>query len=226
MDICRNYKKVDMALVEKFAKLDESASINECLGANGALQHDFRPVWPGIRSCGRAFTVLARAGDNLILHKAISMLQPGDFLVVTCDGFQESGGMWGGIMSTAALTMGCVGMVIDGCVRDTMLMKKAGFNVWCRGISVKRSTKIAPGKINVPIIIGNVVVNPGDLVFADNDAVVVVPQEEAASVYESAAAREAKEDKSLEIVLRDGTYTFLGNPAFKAAYDKLGLEEE
>ncbi|MGE4354399.1 MAG: RraA family protein [Oscillospiraceae bacterium] len=226
MDVCKNYEKVDMALVEKFAKLEESASINECLKENGALQHDFRPVWPGIRSCGRAFTVLARAGDNLILHKAITMLQPGDFLVVACDGFQESGGMWGGIMSTAALTMGCVGMVIDGCVRDTMLMKKVGFNVWSRGISVKRSTKIAPGKINVPIIIGNVSVNPGDLIFADNDAVVVVPREQALSVYELAAEREAKEDKSLEIVLKDGTYTFLGNQAFKTEYDRLRLEEE
>ncbi len=224
-DVIRNYPRVEDDLIRKFARLDESASINECLPVNGALPHDFRPVWPEQRMVGRAFTVRARPGDNLILHKALTLLSPGDVLVATCDGFQESGGMWGGIMSQAAKTMGAAGLVIDGCVRDTVMMKKISFPVWSRGISVKSSTKQTGGKINHPITIGNVLVHPGDLVFADNDAVVIIPREQAAATLEKALAREAHEEESLKRVQKDGTYTFFGN-TFHETYAKLGLSEE
>ena len=225
MDIVRNYAKVGDDLIREYARLDESASINECLPVNGALSHDFRPIWPEQKAVGRAFTVRARPGDNLILHKAITMIKPGDILVVTCDGFQESGGMWGGIMSRAAQTMGAAGLVIDGCVRDTMMMKRIGFPVWSRGISVKGSTKLTGGKINNPITIGNVPVNPGDLVFADQDAVVIVPREQADDILKKAVAREQLEDATLKKVEQDGTYTFFGNP-FHETFAKLGLSEE
>lgn len=225
-DVLKTYDKVGADIIKKFSTLDESASINESLKVSGALNHDFRPVWPGTKIVGAAFTVRTRAGDNLMLHKALTLLKPNDVLVVSCDGFQESGGMWGGIMSTAAKTMGCPGMIIDGCVRDTMMMKKIEWWVWSRGISVKRSTKLTPGQINHPIVLGNVLINPGDLVFADNDGVVIVPREQAAEVYELACAREKKEDEMLEKVKKDGTQTFNGNAAFKEAFAKLGLSEE
>ena len=225
-DIIKTYEKVGADIIKKYDTLDESASINECLKVSGALNHDFRPVWPGTKIIGAAFTVRARAGDNLILHKALTLLKPGDVLVVTCDGFLESGGMWGGIMSTAAKAMGCPGMIIDGSVRDTMLMKEIGWYVWSRGIDVKRSTKATGGKINHPIVIGNVPVNPGDLVFADNDGVVIVPRLQAAEVFDMACEREKREAVLLEKVRKDGTQTFNGNEAFKAAYEKLGLTEE
>jgi 4-hydroxy-4-methyl-2-oxoglutarate aldolase len=225
-DIVKNYEKVGADILKKYSTLDESASINECLKVNGALNHDFRPVWPGTKIIGSAFTVRARAGDNLILHKAITLLKPGDILVVSCDGFQESGGMWGGIMSTAAKAMGCPGMIIDGCVRDTMMMKDIEWWVWSRGISVKRSTKCTGGQINHPIIIGNILVNPGDLVFADNDAVVIIPRAQAAEVYELAAAREKREEELLSKVRKDGTQTFNGNETFKAAFKHLNLSED
>jgi 4-hydroxy-4-methyl-2-oxoglutarate aldolase len=161
-----------------------------------------------------------------MLHKAITMLKPNDILVVSCDGFMESGGMWGGIMSVAAKTMGCPGMIIDGCVRDSMMMKKVEWWVWSRGLNIKRSTKITPAQINHPIIIGNVLVNPGDLVFADNDGVVIVPREKAQEVYDQACAREKKEDELIARVKQDGTQTFNGNAAYKATFEKLGLSEE
>jgi len=224
-DVVKSYEKVGDDLLRRYGELDESASINECLPVNGALAHDFRPVWPEQKVVGRAFTVRARPGDNLILHKAITLLQPGDVLVVTCDGFLESGGMWGGIMSQAAMTMGAVGLIIDGCVRDTLMMKKIGFKVWSRGISVKGSTKSTAGKINHPITIGNVLVNPGDLVFADHDAVVVVPRLQAEDVLKKAIDRERHEDETLKKVLKDGTFTFFGNP-FHETYARLGLKEE
>jgi 4-hydroxy-4-methyl-2-oxoglutarate aldolase len=222
-DVVKNYEKVGLDLIKKYSTLEESASINETLEVSGALNHDFRPVWPGTKMVGAALTVRARAGDNLILHKAITMIKPGDVLVVSCDGFQESGGMWGGIMSTAAQKMGAAGMVIDGSVRDTMMMKKINWPVWASGISVKRSTKMTGGQINVPVVIGNVVVNPGDLVFADNDAVVIISREKAAEVYELAIKREEDEDAMLEKVVNKGALTF---EKFKDAYQKLNLKEE
>lgn len=224
-DVVKTYAKVSDEIIAQYKKIDESASINECLPVSGALTHEFRPVWPEQKAVGRAFTVRARAGDNLILHKAITLLKPGDVLVVTCDGFLESGGMWGGIMSRAAQTMGAVGLVIDGCVRDTVMMKQIGFSAWSRGISVKKSTKLTGGQINNPIVIGNVPVNPGDLVFADNDGVVIVPRDQAEEVIQKAIAREKHEEESLRRVQEDGTFTFYGNP-FHEAYAKLGLSEE
>lgn len=222
-DIIKNYEKVSPELVEKFSRLEESASINECMSANGAMNHDIRPVWPESRMCGTALTVCARAGDNLMLHKAISMAKPGDVIVITCDGFQESGGMWGGIMSNAAKTMGAAGMVTDGSVRDTMMMKKIGFPVFSRGISVKRSTKAVGGTINHPIVVGGVLVRPGDLIFGDNDSVVVVPREKAEEIYERALAREQHEDETLIRAQTDGTVTF---QTFKKEFEALHLSEE
>ncbi|SCI03152.1 4-hydroxy-2-oxoglutarate aldolase [uncultured Clostridium sp.] len=222
-DIIKNYEKVSQELVEKFSKLEESASINECMQVNGAMNHDIRPVWPGSRMCGTALTVCARAGDNLMLHKAISMAKPGDVIVITCDGFQESGGMWGGIMSNAAQTMGAAGMVTDGSVRDTMMMKEINFSVFSRGIGVKRSTKALGGTINHPIVVGGVLVHPGDLVFADNDSVVVVPREQAEEIYELAVAREQHEDNTLVKAKLDGTVTF---QTFEKEFRALNLSEE
>lgn len=225
LDVVKTYEKVSPEWVEKYEKIGESASINECMEVSGVLSHDFRPVWPGTRAVGTALTVRARAGDNLIIHKAITMLKPGDVLVITCDGFQESGGMFGGIMSTVSQKLGARALIIDGSVRDTMLMKEIGFPVWSRGINVKRSTKLTGGQINVPIIIGGVLVNPGDLIFADNDAVVCVPKDKVAEVYEKAMAREAEEDARLKLMEQgEGVTTF--NEAFRATYAALGLREE
>ncbi|MGN0371264.1 MAG: 4-carboxy-4-hydroxy-2-oxoadipate aldolase/oxaloacetate decarboxylase [Enterocloster sp.] len=224
-DVVKNYEKVGKEWIDKYSVIEESASINECMEVSGSLNHEFRPVWPESRAVGAALTVRARPGDNLIIHKAISMIKPGDILVVTCDGFQESGGMFGGIMSTSAKKMGASGLIIDGCVRDTMMMKKVGFPVWSRGISIKKSTKLTGGQINVPIVIGGVLVNPGDLIFADNDAVVCIPREKVAETYEKAMAREAHEDNMLERVLSEPELTTY-NDDFRATYEALGLREE
>lgn len=224
-DVIKTYESVSDESIRAFGQICESASVNECLAQNGALTHDFRPVWPGSHAVGRAFTVRARAGDNLILQKALTMLSPLDFLIVTCDGFQESGGMWGGIMSNAAQVQGAVGLVIDGCVRDTMMMKQINFPVWSRGISVKRSTKRTPGTINHPIVMGNVCIHPGDLVLADNDGVVVVPRQEAEQVLQRVIEREQSEAETLKHVRENGAYLF-ARYGFDQAYAELGLTEE
>lgn len=223
-DIIKRYEKVKPSVLENYRKIEESASINECMAENGALEHDFRPVWPGTRIVGNAFTVKARPGDNLILHKAITMLKPDDVLVVSCDGFQESGGMWGGMMSMMASTQGAVGMIIDGCVRDTMAIKEAGFHIWSRGINIKKSTKKTEGQINIPVVIGGVYVRPGDVIFADNDAVVAIPREIAAQTAYKALEREEDEKKTLEKIKEDPCFVFKNK--FRFAYEALNLKEE
>ena len=223
-DVNRIHNGVSDEWIEKYKIFDESASINECMTKNGAFTHDFRPIWPGQRAVGRAFTVQARAGDNLIIHKAITMLKKNDILVISCDGFQESGGMFGGMMSSTCVKYGCAGLIIDGCVRDTMMMKEVGFPVWSRGISVRMSTKLTPGKINVPIVIGGILVEPGQLIFADNDAVVRVPGDEIESAYLKAKEREESESERLEGILHGDAHTF--NEKFAKTFAALGLTEE
>ena len=210
-DIIKHYDSVSDEIIHAFQDVHESASVNECLKKNGALTHDFRPVWPGTHAVGRAFTVQARPGDNLILQKALTMLSPLDFVIVTCD--------------NAAQVQGASGLVIDGCVRDTMMMQRIGFPVWSRGISVKRSTKRTPGTINHPIVIGNVYVEPGDLVVADNDAVVIVPKADAEEVLQKVLERERSEEETLKHVRQNGSYLF-ARYGFDKMYVELGLTEE
>ncbi len=223
-DVNKHYPKVSDELVKKYEAIEESASINESMTESGALDHEFRPVWPGLRTVGTAFTVKARPGDNLIIHRALQLIQPGDVLVISCDGFQESGGMFGGIMSNVLMQKGGKGLIIDGSIRDTVMMKKIGLPCWSRGISIRMSTKLTGGKINVPINIGGVRVYPGDLIFADNDAVVCVPREQAQEVYDRTVAREIKEDGVLESVIKDGKDTW--NDKYAFYYGNLGLTEE
>ena len=114
-------------------------------------------------------------------------------------------------------------MVTDGSVRDTIMMKEINFPVFSRGIGVKRSTKALGGTINHPIVVGGVLVHPGDLVFADNDSVVVVPREQAEEIYELAVAREHHEDNTLVKAKLDGTVTF---QTFEKEFRALNLSEE
>ena len=224
-DIIKNYEKVPADLVQKYAGFEESASIHECMGRKNAFGGRVRPVWPGTKACGVAFTVEARPGDNAILHKAIDLLQPGDMLVVAYAGDTRTGGMWGGMMSASAKMKGCAGLVTDGAVRDTMLMKELEFPVFSAAVNVVGTTKAFPGKINHPVVICGVTVHPGDLVFADNDDVVIVPREIAQQIYDETLAREQKEEKLLKRIL-NGEGTTYDLSGFNKIVEGLGLTEE
>lgn len=224
-DIIKHYDKVSPELVEKFSNFEESASIHESMGRKGAMGGKIHPVWPGSRICGTAMTVEARPGDNVIIHKAIDMLKPGDVLMIAYSGDTRTGGMWGGMMSASAQAKGCVGMITDGAVRDTMLMKELNFPVFSQAINVVGTTKAFPGKINHPVVMCGVTVNPGDLVFADNDDVVIVPKEIAQEVYDITLAREQKEEILLQrIKNHEGTTYDLSG--FNKIVESLNLTEE
>ena len=222
-DIIKRFDKPDPSLVAQFAKMGESASLYEVM-KGGALSNDFRPVWPGIRMCGTALTVKTRPGDNLMLHKAIDMAKPGDVIVVDCGGYTNAGGMCGGLMAASMKSRGVAGFVTNGSVRDTMDFKRLEMPAFSRGIAVEGSTKAHGGTINHTIVIGGVVVEPGDIIFGDNDAVVVIPKTIAEEVLNKANEREEEEEQMMQDILA-GKYVTL-DLGYREVFDSLDLSEE
>lgn len=221
-DIVKNFKRPGKELLEAYSEM-QSATLHEVMGKKGALTSDIRPVWPGTRVVGSAVTVKCRAGDNLMLHKAVSISKPGDILVVDVDGFTEAG-IWGEIITVAAMEKGMVGIVTNGSVRDTVPIEDLGFAMFSKGISMKGTTKQTPGTINNRISIGGVVVNPGDIVVGDNDGVVIVPLEIAEEIIKKAEEKEKAEAQVMAKIRSGGcTMDILG---FNEAFDRLGLSEE
>jgi len=221
-DIAKRNEKVTLEMLNSFRSLS-SATIHEAMGRKGAFSSEIKPIWPGSILCGRALTVQSEPGDNLMLHKAITLAKEGDVLVVATGGYKEAG-IWGEVMTVAAIAKGIAGLVTDASVRDTVAIKKHGFPVFSMGISIKGTTKLTPGKINNPIVIGGQLVNPGDLIFGDNDGLVLVSPEDAAKALELSRQREEKEKLIMER-LRNGetTMDILG---LNEAFERLKLNEE
>ncbi|MFW6368487.1 MAG: RraA family protein, partial [Spirochaetota bacterium] len=173
--------------------------------------------------CGRALTVFCHIGDNLMIHKAVSIAHPGDVLVVSIRNDTRSGA-WGEILTTFARSKGVVGLVIDGAVRDAEATRNRNFPVFSRGLAVGATVKRSLGQINHPVAIGDQIVHPGDLIVGDIDGVVVVPRERAGSVYEASVERERKEEKLMEKISAGATtLDLLG---LDSVLDELGLVEE
>lgn len=158
-----------------------------------------------VSACGCAFTVRVRAGDNLLIHKALDLLQPGDVLVVDGEG-DISRALVGEIMMTTARVRGAVAFVIDGAIRDVDAFDERRFPCWARGVSLRGPYKEGPGSINVPATVGGMVVNPGDVIVGDSDGVVAVPAALAAEVAARARAKVAQEQQTLAAILA-GTYS-------------------
>lgn len=173
-------------------KLFGAATVYEAQGAFGALDHGIKPVDPTCRLDGPAFTVDMRPADNLMLHYALLKAQRGDVLVVDAKGFMEAG-PWGDVLTAQALQIGLAGLVINGTARDGNAIIESGFPVFSRGLSIKGTGKFQPGRVNVPIMIGDTVINPGDMVVGDRDGVVVVPKDNVQAVIKSSIVREEKE---------------------------------
>jgi 4-hydroxy-4-methyl-2-oxoglutarate aldolase len=169
-----------------------SATIHEAQGAKGAFDSGIKPLNPASRLAGPAFTVDMRPADNLMLHYALLKAKPGDVLVVDAKGFMEAG-PWGDVLTLQAMKLGIAGLVINGCVRDANLIIDLGFPVFCRGLSIKGTGKNQPGKVNVPICIGDAVIHPGDIIIGDRDGLVVVAQHEVDMAIANSIAREDKE---------------------------------
>jgi 4-hydroxy-4-methyl-2-oxoglutarate aldolase len=184
-----------------------SATVHEAYGGRGALPCAIKPVWPGARVLGRAFTVACAPADNLWLHRAIYAASPGDVLVVDVGG-QIEAGYWGELMSYAAQRRHLGGLVIDGGVRDVERITALGFAVFAAAICIRGTTKAAghAGSIGDVVQIGEVRVATGDTVLGDADGVVVVSAAELSAVAQAARAR-AEHEREILHRLAEGAST-------------------
>jgi 4-hydroxy-4-methyl-2-oxoglutarate aldolase len=187
------------AAVVAAARALPTATLHEAGGRIGVMPSAIKPVSPTFRLCGPAVTVHSPGGDNLWLHRAIYVAQPGDVLVVHVSGVHDFG-YWGEIMSCAAKARGLAGLVIDGCVRDGAILADFGLPVFARGLCIRGTGKDfgARGWINFPTLFDDLVVHPGDLMVGDTDGVVAVPRDRVAEVVAAAQQREAKEASTLD----------------------------
>jgi len=189
----RDIDRVSAAVVAS-ARALPTATLHEAGGKTGALPSIIKPVAATFRCCGPALTVHSPGGDNLWLHRALDIAQPGDVLVVHVSGAYDHG-YWGEIMTTMAKARGLAGLVIDGCVRDGVLLEQIGFPVFARGLCIRGTAKDygAIGWLNAPVLVGDVPVSAGDLVVGDADGVVVVPRLRAAEIVAKSQQRERDE---------------------------------
>jgi 4-hydroxy-4-methyl-2-oxoglutarate aldolase len=189
--VVRNIPRAIPADIEQLASAG-SATVHEAIGRRGFVGSDMRPIQQGVRLAGSAVTVSCHPGDNLMIHAAVEVCRAGDVLVVT-NTAPSNHGMFGDLIATSLMSRGVHALIIDAGVRDTADLRAMGFHVWSRHVSCQGTVKASPGSVNVPVVLGGVVVMPGDVVIADDDGVVVVPREEASWAAEQALAREQKE---------------------------------
>ena len=171
------------------------ATVHEAQGKIGLLAPYMRPLAAGSAVAGPAVTALVHPGDNLMLHAAIAVAQPGDVLVVGTSS-PTTDGMFGELLATSALARGVAGLVIDAGVRDVAALRSLGFPVWSRSISAQGTAKLRAGSVNVPIVCAGARICPGDAVVADDDGVVCVSKEQAVMVAEEARRRIEREDQT------------------------------
>ena len=196
----RNFPRPPENLVDRLRDVP-TGWVVDANGRRGAVDYRLRPLTRAMRFCGVALTVQSRPRDNLAPYAAIQYARPGDVMLVATDTYEEAS-VAGDVLLGMAKNQGVCALVTDGLVRDIDGLNAVGIPVFARGLSPNSPHKDGPGKIGVPIYVGGVMVNAGDVVIGDQDGVVVVAREALESVLDALADVKTKEAKMEELVAK------------------------
>jgi len=194
-EIHARQRAVSKELVDKFRQVPV-ANVSDCMSRMTAGGARLRPMHDGHPMAGPALTVRTRPGDNLLVHKALELAQPGDVVVVDAGG-DLTNAIIGEIMTTYAQTRGLAGIVINGAIRDCGTIRRSAFPVYAAGVTHRGPYKDGPGEINAVISLDGMTIEPGDLMLGDEDGLLSLPYDQVEALYEAASAKHAVEEQML-----------------------------